>query len=177
MAAGEPLPFLARLDGTWLANVQLAWDAFNYDWRRNIVGFNRDRQRSLWREWKLDQLAMWQGVALVALFLTGWGSLVVGWLMWKRRHQERALVLWDDLNRRLARAGLPRHPHEGPLAFAERAAARWPQFAIAFAAIGESFAALRYGAVAVAQERTALVATLERAIEVLPAPATLRTTT
>ena len=35
--------------------------------------------------------------------------LVVGWLMWKRRRQERALVLWDDLNRRLARAGLPRH--------------------------------------------------------------------
>jgi transglutaminase-like putative cysteine protease len=177
LAAGEPLPFLARLDGTWLANVQLAWDAFNYDWRRNVVGFNRDRQRSLWREWKLDQLAIWQGATLVALFLAGWGSLVVGWLMWKRRHQERALVLWDDLNRRLARAGLPRHPHEGPLAFAARAAARWPQFAIAFAAIGESFAVLRYGAVVVAQERTALVATLERAIEVLPAPATLRTTT
>ena len=52
----------------------------------------------------------------------------------------------------------------------------WP-LAIAFAAIGESFAALRYGAIVVAQERTALVATLERAIEVLPAPATLRTTT
>ena len=103
--------------------------------------------------------------------------MVVGWLMWRRRKQERALVLWDDLNRRLARAGLPRHPHEGPLAFASRAAARWPQFAIAFAAIGESFAELRYGAPpSIAAERAALVATLQRAIEVLPAPATLRTT-
>ena len=44
-------------------------------------------------------------------------------------------VLWDDLNRRLGRAGLPRHPYEGPLAYAARAAERWPQFAIAFAAI------------------------------------------
>jgi len=85
-------------------------------------------------------------------------------------------VLWDDLNRRLARAGLPRQPHEGPLAFAGRAAQRWPQFAIAFAAIGESFATLRYGATPIEHERDALVATLERAIEVLPASAALRAT-
>jgi len=50
-------------------------------------------------------------------------------------------------------------------------------WAIAFAAIGESFANLRYGAVTVERERDALLATLERAIEVLPAPATLRTAT
>ena len=37
--------FFARLDVIWLKNVQLAWDAFNHDWRRNVVGFNRDRQR------------------------------------------------------------------------------------------------------------------------------------
>ena len=176
LPAGEPVPFLARLDITWLTNLQLAWDAFNHDWRRNVVGFNRDRQRSLWREWRLDEFAPWQVVGLVTTIVFAWGALVVGWLMWRRRRQERALVLWDDLNRRLARAGLPREPHEGPLAFASRAATRWPQFAIAFAAIGESFAALRYGAVPVERERDALVATLERAIEVLPAPAALRGT-
>ena len=176
LPAGEPVPFLARLDGTWLKGLQLAWDAFNHDWRRNVVGFNRDRQRSLWREWRLDQIAPWQTVALVTAIVFTWGGLVVGWLMWRRRRQERALVLWDDLNRRLARAGLPRQPHEGPLAFAARAAQRWPQFAIAFAAIGESFASLRYGAIPVERERDALVATLERAIEVLPAPAALRGT-
>ncbi|MCC7328110.1 MAG: DUF3488 domain-containing transglutaminase family protein [Burkholderiales bacterium] len=176
LSAGEPVPFLARLDATWLTGVQLAWDAFNHDWRRNFIDFNRDRQRSLWRDWRLDQFAPWQVVALIALTIFAWGAMVVGWLMWKRRHQERALVLWDDLNRRLARAGLPRQPHEGPLAFASRAAQRWPQFAIAFAAIGESFAELRYGSVPVARERDALVATLERAIDVLPAPAALRTT-
>lgn len=168
------IPFLARIEGTWLGNVQLMWDAFNYDWRRNVVGFNRDRQRSLFRDWRLDEIAPWQAVFVVALIIFAWGAVVVGWLMWKRRHQERALVLWDDLNRRLASAGLPRHPYEGPLDFARRAAARWPQFAIAFSAIGESFAELRYGAIDVTREREALVATLERAIEVLPAPATLR---
>jgi transglutaminase-like putative cysteine protease len=171
------LPLFSRLDITWLGNVQLMWDAFNYDWRRNVVGFNRDRQRNLFRDWRLDEIAPWQSVFVVALIIFAWGALVVAWLMWKRRHQERALVLWDDLNRRLASAGLPRHPYEGPLDFAKRAAARWPQFAIAFAAIGESFSELRYGAIDVGREREALVATLQRAIEVLPAPATLRSTT
>jgi hypothetical protein len=170
------VPFLARLDVTWLGNVQLAWDAFNYDWRRNVVGFNRDRQRSLFRDWRLDEIAPWQTVFVVALIIFAWGALLVGWLMWKRRHQERARVLGDDLNHRLASAGLPRHPYEGPLDFARRAAARWPQFAIAFSAIGESFAELRYGALGQNRERDALVATLKRAIEVLPAPSTLRAT-
>ena len=177
LPSGERVPFLARLDSTWLRDVRLSWDAFNHDWRRNVVGFNYDRQRSLWRDMKLDRFAAWQIVVGLAALLFLWGMLVVGWLMWKRRRQERALALWDDLNRRLARAGLPRHSHEGPLAFAERAAARWPQFAIAFAAIGESYASLRYGAPGAPREHEALLATLERAIEVLPAPAALRSAT
>ena len=174
MPAGEPVPFLARLDGTWIRTIRLGWDAFNHDWRRNVVGFNYDRQRSLWRDFKLDQFAAWQIVSGLAAIVFMWGAMVIGWMMWKRRRQERALVLWDDLNRRLARAGLPRQPHEGPLAFADRAATRWPQFAIAFAAIGESYASLRYGAPAAEREREALLSTLERAIEVLPASAALR---
>lgn len=171
---GERVPFLARMDSTWMRDVRLSWDAFNHDWRRNVVGFNYDRQRAAWREMKLDRFAAWQIMVGLAAVVFAWGALVIGWLMWKRRRQERALVLWDDLNRRLARAGLPRQPHEGPLAFADRAAARWPQFAIAFAAIGESYASLRYGAPGAAREREALLTTLERAIEVLPAPVALR---
>ncbi len=174
LPAGEFVPFLARLDGSWLRTVRLTWDAFDHHWKRNVVGFNHDRQRSLWRDLKLDRFAAWQIMGGVAAVLFVWGALVITWLMWKRRRQERALALWDDLNRRLARAGLPRQPHEGPLAFSRRAATRWPQFAIAFAAIGESFASLRYGAPGAAREREALLATLERAIEVLPAPAAMR---
>lgn len=174
LPSSDLVPFLARLDIHWIKTVQLAWDAFNHDWRRNVIGYNKERQRSLWQEWKLDRFAPWQLVALLVAFLFAWGALVVGWLLWKRRRQERALVLWNDLNRRLARAGMPRQPHEGPIAFAQRAASRWPQFAIAFTAIGESFAELRYGAAAAERERAALVSTLERAIDVLPAAATLR---
>ena len=40
--------------------------------------------------------------------------------------------------------------------------------------MGDSFAALRYGDARRESERLALIATLERAIDVLPAPSTLR---
>ena len=177
LPSGERVPFLARLEASWMKNLRLTWDALNHDWQRNVVGFNYQRQRSLWREWRLDTLPPWQTAAMAAAALFAWAGLLAGWLLFRRRRQERALVLWDDLCRRLARAGLPRQGHEGPVAFALRAAQRWPQFAIAFAAIGQSFATLRYGNVAAPRQRDALVATLKRAIEVLPAPAALRQAT
>ena len=177
LPAGERVPFLARLDASWLKSLQLSWDAINHDWRRNVIGFNYERQRSLWRDWRLDGLVPWQIVAMAAAALFAWAGLLAAWLLFRRRRQERALVLWDGLCRRLARAGLPRHAHEGPIAFAQRAAQRWPQFGIAFAAIGQSFSTLRYGPNDAPSQRDALVATLERAIDVLPAPAALRQAT
>jgi transglutaminase-like putative cysteine protease len=175
VAASDPVPLFARQDGSWLKEAQLAIDAFNHQWRRNVVQFNRDRQRALFRAWKLDQFEPWQLAAAGACALLAWAGGVFGWFAARRKRQERALALWNDVCRRLARAGLPRLAYEGPIAFAGRAAARWPQFEIAFRAIGESFATLRYG-VADRREgdRLALLATLERAIEVLPAPGTLR---
>src|SRR6187549_3122234 len=44
--ASDPIPMLARLDDTFLKRFQLSWDAVNHGWRRNVVGFNFDRQRA-----------------------------------------------------------------------------------------------------------------------------------
>jgi len=173
----DVLPLLARLDGGWLKDLGLAWDAANHVWRRHVVDFNYQRQRSLWRDMYLDNFMPWQIVGGIAIAIAAWAVVVLAWLAVRRRRQERALVLWEDVCRRLARAGLPRAPHEGPLAFAQRASIRWPQFAIAFAAIGEAYATLRYGNLPrPGRERDALTATLEHAIDALPSPAKLRGT-
>ena len=178
LPAGEPVPLFARLDGGWLKDLGLVWDAANHGWRNHVVDFNYQRQRELWRQMSFDTIAPWQVVVGVMAAGGLWCAFVLLWMARHRRRKERALVLWDDVCRRLARAGLPRQPHEGPLAFAARAAARWPQFAIALSAIGEAYAALRYGALpAAARERTALVDTLEHAIGALPSPSKLRATT
>jgi len=172
--AGDPVPLFARRDGGWLKNAQLAFDAINHQWRRNVIEFNRDRQRTLWREWKLDRFEPWGMLAGATAAIGLWAGAVLVWFAVRRKRQERALALWNAACRRLARAGLPRLAHEGPFAFAERASRRWPQFEIAFRAIGESFAALRYGPGARDSDRRALLATLEGAIEMLPAASRLR---
>jgi len=172
--AGDPVPLFARQDGGWLKNVQLAFDAINHQWRRNVIEFNRDRQRALWRDWKLDRFAPWELIVGAGAAIGAWAGVVLVWFAVRRKRRERALALWSIACRRLARAGLPRLAHEGPLAFAERASRRWPQFDIAFRAIGESFAALRYGPKGRESDRRALLATLERAIEMLPKPSRLR---
>jgi transglutaminase-like putative cysteine protease len=173
--ASDPVPLFAREDGGWLKGLQLAVDAINHQWRRHVVEFNRDRQRALWREWKIDAFAPWQMVVVVTMGVVAWAIVVLLAFALRRKRRERAIVLWEAACRRLARAGLPRLPYEGPLAFAERAARRWPQFAIALRAIGESFTALRYGTAASRErERNALLATLERAIDALPRASRLR---
>ena len=175
LPAYEPVPFLARLDGGWLKDLGLTWDAVNHGWRRHVVDFNYQRQRAMWRNFELDRFSPWQIVAALAALASLWSFAVLLWLAIRRRRMERALVLWEDVCRRLARGGLPRQPHEGPLAFVERAAARWPQFGIALSAIGEAYATLRYGSLSdPSTERAALVATLEHAIEALPSPSALR---
>ena len=40
VAAGEPVPFFARDDAGFLKDAQLALDAFNHQWRRNVIQFN-----------------------------------------------------------------------------------------------------------------------------------------
>jgi hypothetical protein len=180
LPAGEPIPLLARLDDTFLKSLQLSWDAINHDWRRNVIGFNFDRQRSLWREWKLNVLAPWQITAIVAAIATAWVGALLGWLAWRRGRQDRARALWDSMCTRLARAGLPRAAHEGPLAYVARAAARWPQFTTAFRIVGDSYAELRYGPVAAhadaTLERASALGRLRRAVRILPAAAALRRT-
>ncbi|MEO8487341.1 MAG: DUF3488 and transglutaminase-like domain-containing protein [Betaproteobacteria bacterium] len=175
VADGEPVPLFARLEGGWLKSAQLTLDAMNHAWRRNLVGFNRDRQRDLWRELSIDRYAGWQIAAVAGALGLAWAGILLALTGAARAKREREQALWLEACTRLAHAGLPRLPHEGPIAYAARASRRWPQFAIAFAAIAESYAALRYGPPpARAGEREALVATLARAVDVLPAPARLR---
>lgn len=174
----DPIPLLARLDDTFFKSLQLSWDALNHDWRRNVIGFNFDRQRSLWREWRLNLLAPWQITTMVAGFAAVWVGALLGWLAWRRRRQDRARALWDGMCVRLERAGLPRAPHEGPIAYTARASARWPEFTATFRVIADAYATLRYGPVAAhadtTLERASALWRLKRAVDLLPSPRRLR---
>ena len=149
------LPLFSRLNEGLLKDMQWLFDGMNHAWRRNLIGFDRGRQHELLRAVNLDPSELWQIASIAALAAALWMGIVLVWLGYRRNQRERAAALWSDVCTRLARAGLPREPHEGPLAFCSRASERWPDYAIAFHAIGESYAKLKYGRIARARARSA----------------------
>ena len=177
MPSDDRVPLLARRDEGWIRTLQLAWDGINHDWRRNVVGFNFEQQRMLWRYFQLERWAPWQVVLGVALLTAAWaGGLLLWFALRHRQRDDRIVLSWNALCRRLARAGLPREAHEGPLAYLQRAATRWPAFAAAFMVMGEAYAELRYGRTATAPgaEIDRVLARFRHAIAVLPTARTLR---
>ena len=169
---GEPVPYLARLDMTWLKRLGLHWDAVNYQWQRGVVGFNVQRQRDLLRDLGLELSHPWQMIALVATVTFVWGLAILGFARARLVKSDPALALWSRACRRLGRAGLPRRPEEGPLAYAERAASRWPQWGELLRRIGATYASVRYGPQNA--ERAALLARLRTSIAELPRPRAMR---
>ena len=89
-------------------------------------------------EWRDMVLAMVVGVGLIALVVTGWMLRVVR----ERDPVERA---WQAFCKRLARAGMPRAPHEGPLDYGSRAAGLLAAQGSAIQAVADLYARLRYG--------------------------------
>ena len=169
---GEPVPYLARLDMTWLKSLRLHWDAVNYQWQRGVVGFNLQRQHDVLRDLGLEAARPWQLVALVGAFALAWGFAILFLARARHARADPAAALWSRLCRRLARAGLPRNPSEGPLAYTARAAARWPQSSALLQRIGEAYATLRYGPGDAA--RRPLLERLRSGIAALPSVRTMR---
>jgi transglutaminase-like putative cysteine protease len=168
----EPVPYLARLDMTWLKSLRLHWDAVNYQWQRGVVGFNIQRQHDLWRELGLEGVRGWLIVALAAGVLTVWGVAFLWFGQWLVHRRDPVVAIWARLCRHLARAGLPRRSDEGPLAYAQRAATRWPQWGAVLRKIGETYAVLRYGPVG--GTRSELIAALRASVASLPEARSLR---
>jgi hypothetical protein len=175
LPSSEFVPLLARLDQSLFKDLQLV-GRFNYDWRRHVIGFNYTKQRCCGAT-GISIAFRGRAGSVVAALAGVWGIITLGVLAWwRRRSGDRARVLWDALCRRLAYAGLPRQPSEGPLAYGARASARWPEFAVAFQVVADSYAQLRYGPAPATPgaERARAVALAGLARAIAAAPAVLR---
>ncbi len=127
----------------WLRSVRWGLDGLISGWNRWVLGYDRARQARLFAWLGLDaadpRAVLW-GVS--ALFL-----LAALPLLWQQRRPrpDPVLVQWQRVCDRLARHGCVRGAAEGPMAYAERAAARFPQAADALRGIAAGYVALRYG--------------------------------
>jgi hypothetical protein len=146
----------------WLMNADLAWDAVNAWWNERVVGFDFRAQLSI-----LSRLGFetpgWQHLGWsFAIGLTAW----MLWMTWqwgrvpRGRHEDRITRAYRKLCAKLARAGLTREPHIGPLAFADAITAQRPDLDATVRPLLTHYANLRFGTPAT----TADIASLERSI-------------
>jgi len=73
---------------SWLHQLQLRWDASNYQWQRWVLGFNSESQTGLLRRW-LGGLEPWRlAVAFTSLGIFFLGPLILRLLWLQRRPTE-----------------------------------------------------------------------------------------
>ncbi|MEE2977527.1 MAG: DUF3488 and DUF4129 domain-containing transglutaminase family protein [Pseudomonadota bacterium] len=127
----------------WLRSVRWGLDGLLSGWNSWVLGYDRNRQARLFAWLGLDaadpRAVLW-GVS--GLFL-----LAALPLLWQQRKPKPDPVQaqWQRLCDRLARHGCARGAAEGPMAYAERAAAQFPQAAHALRSAAAGYVALRYG--------------------------------
>ncbi len=129
-----------------LRGLRNQWDALDYRWQLWVIGYNQERQRALLRALGLDGLELRD----LGLFLVGSVALllatVAAWLGWRDRRRAGPLErIRRRLDQKLARAGAPRHPAEGPQALATRLALEHPRLAPAVGPLLAQYARLHYG--------------------------------
>lgn len=145
LPASEPIPAFARLELSFLQQLQLRWDRVNYQWRRSVLGFDSDRQRNLARELGIESPEAWQGMLAIGLVAALWAAGLIAWSKWSAARADPVVRAWQLFCRRTARAGLVRSACEGPLDFSERAARHWPSQERLLRAAGRLYAELRFG--------------------------------
>lgn len=143
--SGEPLPFLARGDLSWLREIRFRWDAVTNSWNQWVLGYTPQRQREA-----LSRLGMrepdWKAMTAAMAMLCG--LLLLGltfWFMHKRARVDKTVRAWNLLSRRLARIDLARKDWEGPADYAHRVASARPELSQDVEAIASLYIQLRYG--------------------------------
>jgi Mlc titration factor MtfA (ptsG expression regulator)/transglutaminase-like putative cysteine protease len=151
---------------TWLASLRQSWDAANDWWNERVVRFDFRTQMDLLRWVGFDE-PDWRmlGYLLSAGFIA-W-LIVIAWHVSRTSRREPADRLaraYEKLCSKLASAGAPREPYEGPLAYATAIAARRPDLAISAQGLLMNYAGLRFGNDFSEQMRPAAVAAFEREV-------------
>lgn len=150
-AVADPgsLPFLLRRGGhsEWLRQLALSWDSLNNSWNEWVLAYGPDRQKELLSGLGFGPVDWGEMTVAMVVALSGFGLIFAG-LRWRSQFSRDPVARsWQRFCARLARRGLARSPHEGPLAFVERVAVQRPELATLAQEIGRLYSALRYGPV------------------------------
>lgn len=125
--------------------LEARWDWVNAQWNALVLGYGPELQQRFLQRFGLAEmremiLALTIGITALLAVL---GAATLRKAAPVRSH-DPLLREWLRLTRRLARQGLPQHPHEGPLDFARRVAATRPEWGAQIHAVAGLYARARY---------------------------------
>jgi protein-glutamine gamma-glutamyltransferase len=129
-----------------LRQIAYSWDAMNTQWNRWVVGFNQDKQRDLLEGFGMRDVD-WRAIAIwliAGVLTTGGMAGVFLYLRALQKHKDPMVAAFERLCRKLAKTGVKRAPHEGPVDYWWRLQQAQPQIAEAAAPLFERYIALRY---------------------------------
>ncbi len=116
-------------------------------WNDRVVKFDFQAQLGLLERLGIDSPDLAHLAWGFALALIGW-SLWIGWQVGRVRpaaRPDRLARAYTQLCTKLARSGVPREPHQGPLAYAEAVCEKRPDLAPQVRALAADYARLRFG--------------------------------
>ncbi|MGG6462715.1 DUF3488 and transglutaminase-like domain-containing protein [Solilutibacter silvestris] len=134
-------------------------DNLRRGWNDFVLGFNADRQATMLKRFGVERLSP---STLIALFAIAAGialAIAAWWLARGERVRDPLLRAWRGLDRRYAKLGLAREPHETARDWLERVRAVRPRSAEELSTLIDRFNALRY-ATEDGSERKALIRAL-----------------
>jgi hypothetical protein len=144
--ASDPLPFSVRGTFELLTRMRYGWDAMANSWNQWVLGYTPDRQMKLLGDAGLRS-ATWQTLVVLMMSVAATLLAVLALLVLRKLRlapRDPVARAWQVFCRKLARHGTDRGPGEGPLDFAQRAAAEQPRLKPSIEAIAELYLGLRY---------------------------------
>jgi transglutaminase-like putative cysteine protease len=144
----SPTPMLIR-HYTWLytlwRSMRLSWDIVHHTWNRWVLQYSAERQMQLMVHLGLGKLT-WQGLTAALVVLLSLMLAIFAVRMFRpQTPRDRVVLLYQRFCHKLARHGLVRQAHEGPVAFAQRVQQQRPTWADQVDFIVHLYCSLRYG--------------------------------
>jgi transglutaminase-like putative cysteine protease len=123
---------------------RLVLDTVNSSWNRLVLDYTQERQENLMREMGFENVTRGSLVGTLGALLAA-VLVVLALFMWRaERDVDPVRAAYERFCRKLARAGLTRAAHEGPVNFAHRCGRERPDLKPAIDAVTRAYVGLRY---------------------------------
>lgn len=144
--ASEVRPLHMQLNSGLMQQLVFYWDAMDNQWKQWVIGYDDKLQQALLNKLFNQKLPFAEMIVymLVSFMLM---LLVISLFImrpWQRQRMEPVQRSYQQFCNKLAKRGVKRQDHEGPMDFAQRAAQQLPQQAASIELISRAYMRLRY---------------------------------